>query len=457
MNRSKQYLKSFVDKIIMETLSEKADKVMGKLKNAPSSFDYVEDIDLGLDEATMEDKQGNVLKPGMSGMTNEDECNECGTMYEIELDEDETCECGGSIYEGECMECGMKSMGGEEILEFGSGKSDFTAGMFDEDFDPKDSEFDELNFNLSDYDDEPIRDEEDWNPNLPSDSEDIMSTGWDDLEEGETEEGNAFTGKLKKTPKGGSFKLGGKEYKDRSSLEETLYRLVDGDESALFTESEIIDIIENIVLEEKKKESNITKGVTPKGLETYNKAHKGSGKENKEYLESVAKKMTDYIKDGSKQKKYESNPKHFPKGNGELEKMEKRAYEVSEAGDEFIDDYLRPGMQTLDYDEMHPNEEWMDSIIQGSSKTGNSDEYANAEKTEVNKKLNNTRKKGEYNKVKRAAYNKAPQPVISDKPGQENGKGLHLKNESIDDKNIQKLNEEFNRMKNLISYDRKTQ
>ena len=114
-------------------------------------------------------------------------------------------------------------------------------------------------------------------------------------------------------------------------------------------------------------------------------------------------------------------------------------------------------MQTLDYDEMHPNEEWMDSIIQGSSKTGNSDEYANAEKTEVNKKLNNTRKKGAYNKAKRAAYNKAPQPVISDKPGQESGKGLHLKNESVDDKKIQKLNEEFNRMKSLIGYNQKTQ
>ena len=162
MKRSKEYLKSFVDRIIMETLSEKADKVMGKLKNAPSSFDYVEDIDLELDEARMEDEKGNVIKPEMSGMTNEDECNECGTMYEIELEEGETCECGGSIYEGECVECGMKSMGGEEILEFGSGKSDFTAGMFEEDY---------------------------------------------DLEGGETEEGNAFTGMLKHIIKLNRFKV----------------------------------------------------------------------------------------------------------------------------------------------------------------------------------------------------------------------------------------------------------
>ena len=35
-----------------------------------------------------------------------------------------------------------------------------------------------------------------------------------------TEEGNAFTGALAKTPKGGTFKVGGKEFKDTSNLEE---------------------------------------------------------------------------------------------------------------------------------------------------------------------------------------------------------------------------------------------
>ena len=396
MKRSKEYLKSFVDKIIMETLSEKADKVMGKLKNAPSSFDYVEDIDLELDEATMEDEKGNVVKPGMSGMTNEDECNECGTMYEIELDEDETCECGGSIYEGECMECGMKSMGGEEILEFGSGKSDFTAGMFEED---------------------------------------------SELEEGETEEGNAFTGMLKKTPKGGSFKLGGKEYKDRSSLEETLYRLVDGDDSALFTESEIIDIIENIVLEEKKKESNIKKGVTPRGLEAYNKAHKGSGKENKQYLESVAKKMTDYIKDGSKQKKYENNPKHFPKGNGELGEMEKMAYEIDDEGKDF--NFEVSGLNIPDYDENKPKKETIEKQIKGSSTNGNDPGYANAVDTGVNDKFAEYFENDQLAKWKDQSYKRVPSPVYDEEP---NG-----------GKKKAKLKEEFDRMKNLISYDRKTQ
>ncbi len=389
MRNSKNYLKGFVDRIIMETLSEKADKVMGKLKNAPTSFDYFEDIEL--DEATIEDKQGNVIKGKMSGVTTEEECNECGTMYEIELDEDETCECGGSIYEGECMECGMKSMGGEEILEFGSGKSDFTAGMFEEDQ--------------------------------------------------EVEEGNAFTDKLRRTPKGGKFKMGNKEYTDNSSLEETLYRLVDGDDSALFTESEIIDIIENIVLEEKKKESNIKKGVTPKGLETYNKAHKGSGKENKEYLESVAKKMTDYIKDGSKQKKYENNPKHFPKGNGELGEMEKMAYEIDDEGKDF--NFEVSGLNIPDYDENKPKKETIEKQIKGSSTNGNDPGYANAVDTGVNDKFAEYFENDQLAKWKDQSYKRVPSPVYDEEP---NG-----------GKKKAKLKEEFDRMKNLISYDRKTQ
>jgi len=388
MRNSKNYLKGFVDRIIMETLSEKADKVMGKLKNAPTSFDYFEDIEL--DEAKIEDKQENVIKGKMSDVTTEKECNECGTVYEIELDEAETCECGGSIYEGECTECGMKSMRGEEILEFGSGKSDFTAGMFEEDR--------------------------------------------------EVEEGNAFTDKLRRTPKGGKFKMGNKEYTDNSSLEETLYRLVDGENSALFTESEIVDIIENIVKEEKKKTSNITKGVTPRGLESYNKAHKGSGKENKEYLESVAKKMTDYIKDGSKGK-YETKPKHFPKGNGELGEMGKMAYEIDEKGIDY--NFGISGLNIPDYDENKPPKEMIEKQIKGSSTNGNDPSYGNAVDTGVNSKFAKYFENDELAELKDRSYKRVPSPVYDEKPSKGKGK--------------KNLKEEFDRMKNLISYDRKTQ
>jgi hypothetical protein len=55
------------------------------------------------------------------------------------------------------------------------------------------------------------------------------------------------------------------------------------------------------------------------------------------------------------------------------------------------------------------------------------------------------------------AANKSPQPVVTDKPGQESGKGIDIKVESIESKTDKKLNEEFEKMKSLISYDRKTQ
>ena len=223
------------------------------------------------------------------------------------------------------------------------------------------------------------------------------------------------------------------------------------------SESEMIDLIEKIVLEDKEKvKSNIKNLTEPKGLTTYRRAVKGSGKENDDYIKSVAKKMKDYLKDGSKGD-YETNPKHFPKNNGGLAKMKKMAYEVSKDGEEFLDDYMRPGMENLDYDEIHPNEDWMKDNIEGSSRTGNNPEWINAEKTELGAKLNKKRKENKFAKAKRMAANKSPQPVVTDKPGQESGKGLDIKVESTEPKTDKKLNEQFEKMKSLISYDRKTQ
>jgi hypothetical protein len=46
---------------------------------------------------------------------------------------------------------------------------------------------------------------------------------YDKMDEEETDEGNAFTAKLKATPKGGKFELDGKTYKDTSNIEEADY------------------------------------------------------------------------------------------------------------------------------------------------------------------------------------------------------------------------------------------
>jgi hypothetical protein len=228
------------------------------------------------------------------------------------------------------------------------------------------------------------------------------------------------------------------------------------------TENEMVGLIEKIVLEQKNKEvkdpaeKNNIKGFggSPKGFEVYKKAHNGSGKENDDYIKDVTKKMKDYLKDGSKGD-FDMNPKMFPKGNGELEKMKKKAYTMSDAGKEFIDDFMSPGMENLDYDQIEPNEEQITNNIEGSSKTGNDSSYANAVETDVNKKVNAKRKANKFAKVRNMAYQKSPQP-IKDATGEDSGKGINIKLESTEKKTKQ-INEEFDRIKSLMGYNRKTQ
>lgn len=53
--------------------------------------------------------------------------------------------------------------------------------------------------------------------------QDLESGHYDEIDESEMDEGNAFTGALAKTPKGGHFKVGGKTFTDTSSLDESDY------------------------------------------------------------------------------------------------------------------------------------------------------------------------------------------------------------------------------------------
>jgi len=462
------YLDNLVSKILKETLEERADSLVSKIKG-----DMCEQC---------------------GGNMNEDVCEECGNNRG-EMEE--------GIYDVEDIDNSNKFdyveedmvIGDSDDEELDSNNTEACKYHMDN-FGPEDERT--LKFCGSNMN-ESLKGRQrrlDKNKNNKIDAEDFKM-----LRQGkksETDEGNAFTGALSKARKSGddNFEVGGKKFetKEGKKTDNSFKRYCGGEitkpcidrasksgspslvkkanlaepkkkikESYQLTESEMVSMIEKIVLERKNKEvkdsaeKNNIKGMggSPRGLEVYKKAHNGSGKENDEYIKLVTKKMKEYLKDGSKGD-YDMNPKIFPKGNGELEKMKKTAYEVSEDGEEFIDDYLRPGMETLDYDEMHPNEEWMDNNIEGSSKTGNNPEWANTGESDVNKKINKTRKKGAYNKVKRAAYNKSPQPVISDKPGQESGKGIHIKIESFDKKQKQ-INEEFDRIKSLMGYNQKTQ
>jgi hypothetical protein len=458
--KDNKYYDVLLKKILNETLEDKANEVMEKLNFTPGkSFDYVE--------------------------------------------EGETCECGSPMVEGQCMECGYMKDG--EVLEIGpddleigkkykynpkkfkdmegirnvtyKGKTNYTQGSQHNIF--HDDNFGMLlpDNDLDDLDIEELAErlignqyklDKDKNSRLNKKDFEMMGNKKEtkenrgecmecgdkySMEEEETHEGNAFTDKLRHTPKGGKFKMGNKEYTDNSSLEEeVLYKLQSGDDSELFTESEIVDMIEQIIMEEK---DNIKKGKTPAGLEAYEKAHKGSGKENKDYMKEFTKKITEYQKDGSKEK-FTTDPKHFPKGNGELEKMSKKAYVMSDGGKEFLDDYMSPGLEDFVPEEIEYDENWVSDNIKGSSRTGNNPEWANGEETELGKKLVKKQKAKKFHKAKETAYRKSKQPV-TDGTGENSGTGVNIKLESVDNKKTEKLNEEFNRMKSLIGYNQKTQ
>ena len=389
------------------------------------------------------------LRRGFRGEENEEQ------LYEIEMEsQGEVCECGGDMSEGVCNECGnsygMMDESEEMVTNEGGCKS------VREVIKTQNGEVTELDqellerYNCGSLKESLIRrglmkeslkgnqKKIDKNKNNKIDSEDfaLLRRG----KKTETKEGSKpdFLDLDKDGDKKEPMKSAAKNVKNGKKPETK--------KSVRVTESELISLIENMVSEELK-----TIGNKPRGLAAYESAHKGSGKENNDYLKSVKKKMGDYLKDGSKGE-YEENPKHFPKGNGGLSKK----YNMSDEGKEFIDDYMSPGMENLDYDEVHPNDEWLKDNIEGSSKTGNNPKWANADETELGERINKKRKANKFAKAKRQAYNKAPQPVVSDKTGDDKGTGIHIKVESTE-KQTKVLNEEFNKIKNLMNYDRKTQ
>ena len=355
-----------------------------------------------------------------------------------------------------------------------------------------------------------------------------------DYVEEEMGEGNAFTDALRKTKKGEKFKLGNKEYMDRSSLdEEPIYEFevnesdvcecgglkMEGEcsecgmkESNLLefedegyedlsvyeteleedmydnmektsdfwnkgektfrtkmyeyeifndklgrtvrlSEEQVVNLIETLS-EEKLKPSKKTRGYSE-----YERSFDKSGKENQDYYKEVSKKMKDYMKDGSKES-FTMEPKHFPMGNGEIEEMDKMAYVPSDSVAEYVENFTAAALENIDYDEFEPNKEWVEDNIVGSSRTGNNPKWGNSVETPTNKRRNEIREKNLLGQLKKKAYNKSPQPIVKDRPGSDDASDLLNKVESGEKrstKKSKKINEDLERIGNLISYSRKTQ
>lgn len=244
----------------------------------------------------------------------------------------------------------------------------------------------------------------------------------------------------------------------------TLGKLKENEEmrKVRFTETELVDFIEKIILEQETKEvqkikDNI-KVQTPIGLAEVEKANKKTGKDNSAEVKAVTKKLKEYLKDGSKED-FTMDPKHFPKGNGELGEMKKKAYKASDAVEEYIANLAYPGMENLDYDEIKPNEEWLTKNLEGSSETGNNPDWANSVKTEFGKKVNEKRKKNLYSKEKKRSYNRVTQPV--DEAGEGKGESeldsMFAKLESTENKKDKVIKEEISKIFKLMDYKEKTQ
>ena len=458
MNRT-EYIRSRFEKVLLENINEKADEILTKLN---------------LDKEVPFDPPGGP------------------TDYVQE--EDEMCE-----------QCGSK----DEVMELGGMDTDHPRfGKMN----LKKMSKDELEDLLgSDYDDE-TEDDDEWEE-IDLDSE----SDWEKLEEQEEEIDEKLYGKQNKLDKNKNGRLDADDFKRLRNMkeedDEPLYEVEfeknefsegskpdfldldkDGNkkepmksaakdakktkgkvsESLIFTENELISFIEKMVNEEK----NSFKMKEPKGYKEYEKAYKQDGKENEDYLKSVAKKMTDYLKGASdKASKYEmKETQKFPTENGGMEKGNRKKYTPSDAVDEYIDAFSYPGQTNLVYDEIKPNDEWIEANIKGSSKTGNAevDEEGNPLGNVVPSKTGEKFYKNYQNNIyggeqMNASYKRYPQPVDQAGEDVESGdlktkkgalgseKIFKALGESIDEKKQKKINEEIEKMKKIVGYNQKTQ
>ena len=250
------------------------------------------------------------------------------------------------------------------------------------------------------------------------------------------------------------------------------------------TENELIDMIEGLVLEQQVKDKAEKNNISKKEATGLKKTEKVLGKNKSEgdtYFKELAKKMTDYLKDSTKGK-YEMNPENFPQSNYDMEKEHKEMkYNPSEAVEEYIDAFSYPGMTNLVYDEIKPDDERIHKQLKGDSTFGNAvtdkegKALGNVVPSKVGDKFAKNYDENLYGAEQmKASYKRQPQPVEVEGQGKSKGslkskkgadkpssiaKASKILNtlESTENKKEKLVNEEMNKMKNLIGYNRKTQ
>jgi|694.fasta_scaffold17527_13 hypothetical protein len=264
----------------------------------------------------------------------------------------------------------------------------------------------------------------------------------------------------------------------------TLGGIKESKDSLSLTENELIDMIESIVKEQMVKDPSEKNNFgihKPQGLKKTEKAQGESKKENDDYAKEVVKKMKDYMKDmymggGS----YNENPDDFPQSNYDMEKEHNEMkYHPSDAVEEYIEAFSYPGMTNLVYDEIKPDDEMIAKQIKGDAKNGNAvtgkDGKALGNVSKRSTKVGDRFKKNFDENLYGAeqmnvSYKRQPQPVDVAGSKKQNGSLKSIKSgstnkaqkimnqlESTEDKATKIIKEDLQKMKDLISYNRKTQ
>jgi hypothetical protein len=191
------------------------------------------------------------------------------------------------------------------------------------------------------------------------------------------------------------------------------------------TESELIKLINKMVNE----------AAVP-GLETQKKVRSASGKENEANLNDVKKKIK-----GQLEIPGGTNPE-FPEQN---KKGKKVAVNNTEKDDEYVSNFRGGTLLDLDYDN-EPSEQFKDRLkkaLDGDSTMGNSHDAGNVISTDTGKKLADKAKKKEEEQEKAPMYVKDPAPT-----------------KEVNESEVLKanlINEEIEKMKKILGYNKKTQ
>ena len=191
------------------------------------------------------------------------------------------------------------------------------------------------------------------------------------------------------------------------------------------TESELVALISKMVSE----------AAVP-GIETQKKVRLASGEENEANLNDVKKKIK-----GQLEIPGGSNPE-FPEAN---KKGEKVVVNNDEKEDEFVSNFRGGTLLDLDYDS-EPSEEFkarLKKALDGDATMGNSHDAGNVIPTNTGKKLADRANKKEKEQEKAPMYEKDPTPT------KEVNESEVLKTNLI--------NEDIEKMKKILGYNKKTQ